>query len=33
MPEGAKFSLVHQFKVTLQEIEPVVWRRMQVPAT
>lgn len=25
--------LVHQFKVTLKEIEPPIWRRIQVPAS
>ena len=25
-------QLIYQFKVTLQEIEPTIWRRLQVPA-
>ena len=25
--------LIYQFKVTLLEIEPAIWRRLQVPAT
>lgn len=25
--------LIYQFKITLQEIEPMIWRRIQVPAT
>jgi len=25
-------QLVYQFKVSLQEIEPTIWRRLQVPA-
>ncbi|MDT8391888.1 MAG: plasmid pRiA4b ORF-3 family protein [Lentisphaeria bacterium] len=28
-----KNSLVYQFKITLQEIEPPIWRRIQVPAS
>ena len=27
-----KTHLIYQFKVTLQEIEPPIWRRLQVPA-
>ena len=25
--------LIYQFKITLQDIEPTIWRRIQVPAT
>jgi len=28
-----KRTLVFQFKITLQEIEPAIWRRIQVPST
>ncbi len=26
-------KVVYQFKITLKEIEPVIWRRIVVPAT
>ena len=28
----AKTHLIYQFKVSLEEIEPIIWRRIQVPA-
>ena len=28
----AKHHLIYQFKVSLEEIEPTIWRRIQVPA-
>lgn len=28
-----KFDQVYQFKITLQEIKPPIWRRIQVPQT
>jgi hypothetical protein len=28
----AKAHLIYQFKVALQEIEPPIWRKLQVPA-
>jgi hypothetical protein len=28
----AKNHLIYQFKITLSEIEPLIWRRIQVPA-
>jgi len=29
--KAEKNSLVYQFKITLCEIEPAIWRRIQVP--
>lgn len=33
MPSGTKSPSVCQFRVTLREIEPAVWRQVQVPAS
>ena len=33
MPKTPKANLIYQFTVTLHEIEPAIWRRIQVPAT
>jgi hypothetical protein len=28
-----QFDQVHQFKITLQDISPLIWRRIRVPAS